>query len=298
MEQLRDIFPPRKDSAMLYLILAVISSASMAIVLKIFHTQRGNRYGIILGNYLTCILLAGITLPDKSLLLREDPVTLSFGCLGGFFFVAGLVMMQSSIPKNGAALTSAFARLGLILPLFVSIVFLGERPSPRQIAGLALVFAALILINSGKEEGGSSRRPAAPLLLILTLLGCGSADGLAKIFERFGDRSRDGLYFFILFTMAALLAVLLLILEYRRTGKKIRLTEFLAGVLVGIPNYYSSTLLLAALVRLPAFLVYPCFSTGTILLVAVVSFLVFRESPGRRQRIGLALILAALILLS
>ena len=39
---------------MLVLFLAMLSSASMALVLKLFRAQKGNRYGLLLGNYLTC----------------------------------------------------------------------------------------------------------------------------------------------------------------------------------------------------------------------------------------------------
>ena len=52
-----------------YLILATCSSAVMAIVLRIFQNSKGNRYGIILGNYLFCILISWISLPDRSLVL-------------------------------------------------------------------------------------------------------------------------------------------------------------------------------------------------------------------------------------
>ncbi len=283
---------------MIYLLLAIAGSASMSIVLKIFHTQNGNRYGILLGNYLTCLLTAGVLLPDKGLIFHGSPITVAFGAVGGFFFVGGLVMMQSSIARNGATMTAAFARLGLIIPLLISIVFLGERPGLLSVLGIALAFAALIVIHT--EPGGekTSAAAGAPILLLLTLLMCGTSDGLAKLFERAGERSQDTLYFFYVFAMASLLTFALSVWEYRRTGKKIILRELLAGILVGIPNYFSSVLLLAALVRLPAFLVYPCFSTATILLVAVVSAFLFKEYPGRRQRAGLALILCALVLLN
>ena len=41
-----------------YLLLAILCSAAMAIVLKRFKDPAGNRYGIILGNYLTCVVIA------------------------------------------------------------------------------------------------------------------------------------------------------------------------------------------------------------------------------------------------
>ena len=74
--------------------------------------------------------------------------------------------------------------------------------------------------------------------------------------------------------------------------------ELLAGVIVGVPNYYSSYLLLRALQQLPAFLVYTLFSTGTILLVMLFSLIFFKERLNKRQLFGIVLIFGALILLN
>ena len=60
---------------MSYLILATCSSAVLAIVLRIFQNSKGNRYGIILGNYLVCILISWISLPDRSMILRGSLIT-------------------------------------------------------------------------------------------------------------------------------------------------------------------------------------------------------------------------------
>ena len=67
---------------------------------------------------------------------------------------------------------------------------------------------------------------------------------------------------------------------------------------MGIPNYFSTSLLLAAVTRLPAYLVYPCFSVGTILIVSFVSVLLLKDKMTRRQVYGCGLILAALVLLN
>lgn len=284
---------------MIQLLFAILSSASMALVLKLFRTQRGNRYGILLGNYLTCVLIALLSLPNRGQILSGSLSTLLWGLGAGVLFVAGLVTMQSSVRRNGATLSAAFAKLGLLVTLAVSVLCFGERPGLLQLLGAALVLAALVLIHAGggeqREEGGVSR--SLPLLL-LTLLAGGGADAMAKVFEQLGRPGEDRLYFFYLFLTAAVLTGALALLERRRTGKRILLPELAAGIAVGVPNYFSSYLLLAALQRLPAFLVYPVFSTGTILLVLLLSALLFRERLSRRQVLGMGLILAALVLLN
>ena len=284
-----------------FLVLAIVSSGSMALIMKAFQNEEGNRYGIILGNYLTCILVGFLMLPDKTQVLRTERMTLLCGGIGGILFVAGLVFMQSSIAANGAILTSAFSRLGLLVPLLISIVFYREKPGIFQILGLVLTAAAMRLIGAGGEDDAAAKdsgQAGKPLLLICVLFACGFADSMAKIFQNVGNREQDELYFFYIFLFAAILTGILLLREKYRNGKKVRSKDLLSGIAVGIPNYFASALLLQALRRIPAIIVYPSVSTGTILLVTLISAILFKERPGRRQWIGLGLILAALILLN
>ena len=165
-----------------------------------------------------------------------------------------------------------------------------------------MVFLAFWLISTDKgsfqEQSSNNALQVKPLLLLLVLVTFGGGDAMARIFNHVGLESENQLYFLILFTVASILTLILLILEYRKTGKKLILKEFLVGILVGIPNYFSSALLLRALYGLPAFIVYPCFSAGTLLLVTILGAAVFKERPGRKAWIGLGIIIIALVCLN
>ena len=150
---------------------------------------------------------------------------------------------------------------------------------------------------SGKDEKAPERAPQLSLLL-LTLLTGGCGDVMIKIYEEVGNSAEGTVFFFYLFATAALLTSVLAFWEFRRSGRKLLLKEMAAGIAVGIPNYFSSFLILQVLQVLPAFVTYSVYSTGTILLVLVMSALLFREKPGRRQLYGIVLILAALVLLN
>ncbi len=301
----------------LYLFLATFSSALMAIFLKAFQSDTDNRYGILVGNYITCLVLALVVMPDRSLLLHPQPATLVCGLVCGVLFVACLIVMQSSIRANGAILTSAFGKLGLLIPLAAGILVLHETPTPIQWVGIVLVIAAILMINRQEDNQGNASRSAGDtatddnsanvsasrstrglLLLLLVLLISGFADGMAKVFEQVGERSQDTLYIFIVFLVAGLFAFALMILETKKTGRKVSRNNLLAGITVGIPNYFSSLLLLKTLAKLPAFITYPAFSTGAILIVTLVSTVAFKEKPGKAQILGLGMILVALILLN
>ena len=276
---------------MLFLVLATLSSSVLALVLK--RLNSGNTYGVYFFNYVTCALLSFLTLEDKAL-WRGDPLPLWLGAVGGLVYLASLAVYGYSIRKSGAVLASVFTRLGVLVPIGISVAFLGERPSWLQGAGIALAVAAAVVMN-GLPRGGASR-PGGKLLLplLLTLLFNGCSDSMSKIFAYAGRREEDGLFVFFIFFFAGLFTLVPL----ARGGKGLTRRDLLLGALVGVPNFCASRLLLAALTRLPAFVVYPCYSVGAILVISVASFILFRERLNRRQLGAVGMILGALVLLN
>lgn len=275
---------------MTYLILAMICSASLAVVLRLSETYSSNKYGILTGNYVTCMIMGFLALPEKNLLPSGGLTALWAGGFNGVVFLGSLLLLQLNIKKNGAVLASTFSKLGILLPVVASILFLGERPTFLQAAGILLVVAAIVVLNLEKGENQASFKAG---LLLLTICS-GTADGMAKVFEAIGERAYDGLFLFYTFLIAFLLSLIPLI----HSRKKIKPVDIISGILVGIPNYLSTWFLLAALSRLPAYLAYPSYSVGTILIVSFVSVFLLKDKMTRKQLCGCGLILAALAMLN
>lgn len=283
---------------MIYLIFAILFSASLALALRISETFSDNRYGILVGNYVTCLVVAFVLLPDKNIFAAGSRTAVLTGIVNGFLFTGNLVLMQKCIRENGAVLSSAFAKLGIVIPVTASILFLGEIPTLFQLVGIVLVIVAIWVINSEGDRGcGRRRRMGSAGLLLVLFVVSGMADGMSKVTER---SARDGL---------CVVFVLYVpdrtgsddnsgFFEQQRTRRKIGKMDFLSGVAVGFPNYFSTSLLLASVSRLPAYIVYPSFSVGTILVVSFVSVLVIGDPISRRQIGGCGIILVALALLN
>lgn len=278
---------------MLFLVLAVLASSVLAVVLK--YLNSGYTYGVYLINYVTCALLAFVTMNPRSL-WNGDPFPLGLGVVSGFLYLAGLVVYAYSIRKNGAVLSSVFTRLGVLVPVLVSVAMFGERPTWLQCAGIAVAIAAAVVMNGLPQKGSKQGVAGAMSLgaLLLTLLFNGSADSMSKIFTQLGSRRDDGLFVFYIFLFAGLFTLVLLLRERQKLTRR----DLLFGVLVGVPNFFSSRLLLAALTELPAFLVYPSYSVGAILVISCASFFLFRERLQPRQLGAVGMILGALVLLN
>lgn len=278
---------------MFFLLLAMMASSVLAIVLRYLNT--GYAYGVYFINYVTCAVLAFATLEGKTL-WTGDPTPLWLGAVAGFFYLSSLAAYGYSIHKNGAILSSMFTRLGVLVPIFLSILLFHERPTLAQGLGVGLAVLAAVVMNGlpQKHQRSPGGKTIYPLALALALLLNGASDSMSKIFTQLGRRQDDGLFVFYIFLFAGLFTLALLLKERRPFTRR----ELLFGVLVGVPNFFSSRLLLAALTELPAFLVYPSYSVGVILIVSLVSFFLFRERLGRRQLGAVGMILASLVLLN
>lgn len=278
---------------MLFLLLALLFSAVLALVLKYLNTS--SPYGVYFVNYITCTVLAFAAMEPKAL-YNGDLIPCWLGGVTGLIYLASLSANGYSIHKNGAILSSVFTRLGVLVPILVSVTLFGERPTLLQGLGVALAVAAAVLMNGlpGKAEHPAAGGKIFLLPLVLTLLLNGAADAMSKVFTQLGRRQDDGLFMFYIFLFAGLATLVLLLKEHRALTRR----DVFFGVLVGVPNFLSSRLLLAALTQLPAFLVYPSYSVGVILVISVVSYFLFRERLNTLQMAAAGMILAALVLLN
>ena len=277
---------------MLFLLLAIFSSSMISIVMRFSSGKITANLSMLATNYFICSLL-GAAYAGFDLAAAEDPGfsrTVVIGLISGVLYLAAFVAFQTNTNKRGVVLSSVFMKLGLLVPIVVSVLFFKELPTAVQIIGFCIAIFAILLINLRNDGSGKG----FGFGLILMLLLSGGADVMAKIFDVFAPQAHSALYLFYNFATAFTLCVLLVIQKKERPG----LRELLYGALIGIPNFFSAKFLLASLTKLPAVVVYPSFSVGTMLIVTMIGVLVFRERLSKLQWGAMGAIVAALILLN
>ncbi len=278
---------------MLYLILAIASSALVSIMMRFSEKYIQNTMGMFMANYTVCLFMSWLYLGEWNLFVREAGIgfTVGLGILNGMLYLGGFVLMKRSMTYNGAMLSSAFMKLGILVPTLMAIAVFGERPEVLQLLGIATAVAAVVLINFEKEQTGAGNRK---ILLLLLLLVNGFADSTSNIYDKMGNPGLKDHFLFYTFLVALLLAAVMAL-----AGKgKIRWQDLAFGVLIGVPNYFSARFLLLALGEVAAVIAYPVFSVGTIIVVSTVSMLVWKERLSRQKKLALGLVLLALVLLN
>lgn len=277
---------------MIYLVLAVASSAMVSIVMRLSEGRTRGQVSMLAVNYIMCLCLAGFYMGFHRMLPQIEGLGLAagLGAFNGLLYLLGFILLQINVRKNGVVLSATFMKLGLLVPMAISVVLFGEIPNIPQTIGFILAVTAIILINFEKGQSNTGFK----LGLILMLLAGGGGDAMSKIFEEFGNPALSEQFLFFTFACALILCVILMLYKKERPG----VSDLFFGLLIGIPNYFSARFLLKALGSLSAVIVYPTYSVATIVTVTLTGLLFFREKLGKRQLTAVGIILAALTLLN
>lgn len=276
---------------MIYLILAIVSSAMISVLMRISEKYSRSGMAKLAMNYLMCCVLGIAYAGGTELFPRCDGMglTVLLAAVSGILYLAGFVLMQWNISRNGVVLTATFMKLGVIVPTTISILVFGENPRLTQLIGIAAAICAIFLIQGRGERGAGSI-----LGLVAVMLAGGGGDVMAKVFDETAPAALKNQFLLYIFIVAFALCVVLCIAKKQKPA----LMDMLFGLAIGIPNYYSARFLLLSIGEIPAMVAYPSFSVGTIVVVALVGVACFKEKLNKRKLLALGVILAALVLLN
>ena len=279
---------------MIYLLLTMICGSMLSIVIRCSNGRVRSSTGMIAANYFTCVVMALCFLGfGRKLLPTTEGLgkTFGLGMLNGVFFMTALMANRYNIKRVGVVLPNLFSKLGaLLVPLVISILLFGELPGTLQVAGFILAILAIVLMNA---HGGSHGVTATAMLLLLLFME-GMASSMSKVYREVGNPLLSDHFLLFTFTSACLLCIVVLICRHEKPGWM----EMLFGAMIGVPNFLAARFVLKALETLPAIIVYPSRSVGTILIVTFAGIFFFRERLSKRQVIAMPVIFAALVLLN
>lgn len=277
---------------MFYLILAVIASTLISIAMRLGGKYAKNNISMLAANYFMCLVLSFVYTGGNQLLSAPSGMgtAVGLGLFNGLLYLVSFVLFQFNIKRNGVVLSTTFMKLGILVSIFISIVIFKEIPGVGQAIGFVIALVAIVLINFEKEQTSADFKIGLILLLVIG----GSAEAMSKVYEELGTVEAQNQ--FLLFTFAAAFVVCVIFAVFKK--QKMTWMDFLWGLIIGIPNYYSARFLLKALGTVPAVVAYPTYSVATIVLVSLTGMLIFKEKISLRQKLAIGIILVALVLLN
>lgn len=282
---------------MLFLLLATLASAGNALTMKFAGSRSDNKWALLLFNYVTATVLSALSAVRSGLAVGEvTPREWALGLVTGVLFISTFALLQLNVRKNGATVSSSLARMGAVIPMLLSIALFGEYPTLAGAGGIVVAIAATLLLSIPQAEASDADVPAssARRLLIPMVLAGGISDTMPKVFEATGNPAHEEAFILTTFAMALAICLVMLLRAHERPAA----VDIACGVMLGTFNFFSTDLMLRALMELPAYVVYTGFSMGVVLLTYAVNALVMHERLTRRDHAALALVLLALALIN
>ena len=217
-------------------------------------------------------------------------------CLIGAGFYGTFAAYQNG-PYGLTRLVSGFY---LLFTIFYGIVFLKESTTVMTYIGIAMVIAAMVLINYKKSDEKSEKRGS--LKWLFWVLASTVANGFIGIITRyqqirFEDACSNEFQFVSFFGGFVLLALIGLVVDKDKLGRVIKtgsLYGFGAGILNGAKNF----LTLVIYLYLPLSIVSPLKMGLSLVGSFAVAFLMYKERYTKKQLLGVAIGAAAIIILT
>jgi drug/metabolite transporter (DMT)-like permease len=272
---------------------AALCSIAIALILKVNERRGGSRIVLAGANYIVASILALLLLRGKAS-VPSGP-TLTLGISTGIVYVLGFLVLMKGISRGPLAVPVTVMRLSVAVPVIVSIAIWSESPGSYQLAGLAAGFAAIVLFGLGIGDGGERGKGGRGfyMIMIAMFLVMGLGDVLLKAFREISPDYERLSFTWILFTVAALFTWLVAL-----AGRvRVKRSTFLLGLLLGIPNLFSTVFTLLALRSIPASVTFPFINLTVIFGSTLLGFIFWGEKLGRIATAGLIAAAVALVLL-
>ena len=292
---------------MLYLLLSILLSVGLLINFRLFPRFNIPTVPVIILNYFVCFLL-GYSLMGKEESFQLDlNVSWTWYCLAlGMGFIITFMLSGAATQRIGMTLTSLANNISLIIPVLFSLfVFESEGLAfgPINYTGLVIGIIA-VGIATYKADGSDHKAgfwQSGGLALAVFICYGISNTAINYIQMNLIKNSPGAIPVMLIMVLGAILCGILLGIYRGIKGlDQWNWKVLLASITLGVPNFLSFYFLIMALnyYGSSGAFVYPLYNMGVILVSAFISVLLFKEKLNNMNKVGLALAVLAIVLIS
>lgn len=279
------------------LVLAIVFSAMIPVLLKYAHKKELSDEVILTFNYVIATIISisfVVVKRDEYQGVFNDFDTIRrlviIGVVTGLMYYGAFYFYQKSVKDNGVSISIAVGKMGIVIPMILSLILWREFPSSIQWIGIVVSIIAIAIINVAPKDFAKTSLKTS--LLLFFIIG-GLGDFANKLFEvMVGSNSKD------LFLAVVFLSALIVSLFRTVKFKAINKLSIIYGFAVGIPNMLTAYFLISALSKMNATVVFPMYSGGAIMLSMIWSLFAFKERLKAKEITGVLLIILALVLIN
>ncbi len=284
------------------LVLCILVNAAIGVIFKLFGKYNIDNLSAIVVNYFVCVVTAYLT-------FRIDVIPLDLfekkwfliAVFLGFVFILIFNLVALTVQNFGIVIATIFQRMSLLAPAIIGILFFGESGDLNKWMAILLAVCSIVLLSYRKSQHSTKKTSIWLWLLPLaTWFGSSIIDASLYLVEiKKIAPNGDVQFTSTLFLMAGLAGTILWSIRYLRTKKKSSRKDIYAGIILGIPNFFSIYLILLILAQgYEGSVFFPILNVGILSMAAIFGFVFFKEKISTTKKFGFALAILSIILLS
>jgi len=286
---------------MYHLILTIILTSYLFFAFKLFPRFKVNTFHAIIVNYVTCVS-TGVLFSYQDINFEHivhSPWLFPTIVLG-LLFISVFYLIAYSSQKTGVTITSVASKMSLIVPVIISLFFIKKDFEHYTLLDYLVIVIAILSVVLSSIKKDASKNNAKVWIPIIVFIGTGTVDTLINyVNSLFTHVSDEKISPIIGFFSAGCFGIVILIYQLIKTRKGISLHSIIAGVLLGVPNYFSIYFLLKTLSHFDSngAFVFPITNIGVILFSTFISLIFFKERLSTSNYIGIGMGVLALVCL-
>lgn len=284
---------------MIFLLLSILFSTGLFIIFKYFGIYKVDVLKAICVNYIVAFSL-GFLLAERKIPITEIYLEPWFygALILGTLFVCVFFVMAMTAQKNGVSVTSIAGKMSVVVPVFFGIVLYNESVTFLKIVGIVIALIAVYLSSVKKEKSENNGTLLFPILLFL---GSGIIDTLLKYIQTNHVADQDiSIFSGSLFGIAAIVGFTILGIRTLKKPAAFGLKNIIAGIVLGVPNYFSIIFLIKALQNknFESSTLFTVNNVGIVVVSTLVGLLLFKEKFSLKNKLGVALAILGIVLVT
>jgi drug/metabolite transporter (DMT)-like permease len=287
---------------MIFLALSIIASTLIFVIFRLFASYNINTLQAIVVNYFVACS-CGVIGYQNSIELSAIPqynwfyYTLALGAL----FIIVFNLMAITTQHNGLSVVSVATKMALVIPIAFGLWYYKEPLGPFKAAGIVLALIAVYLV-AVKKDSSIILQKKNLVFPVLVFLGSGLIDTSLNFLQNdfITDKSLIPLFSSTIFLTAGVIGIMVLVAQKIKGVLVLEFKNIIAGIVLGIPNYFSIYFLVKAL-RSDLFDssgIFTINNVGIVIISTLLGIVFFKEQLSVKNWIGITLAVISIALVS
>lgn len=287
---------------MIPLVLSIIASTFIFVLFRLFARYSINTLQAIVVNYFVACS-CGIIGYQNSIEIYAIPkydwfyYTVALGAL----FIIVFNLMATTTQRSGLSVVSVATKMALVIPIGFGLWYYQEPLGPFKAIGIILALAAVYLV-SVKNRSGVILQNRNLMFPVLVFFGSGLIDTSLNFLQNdfIKDKSLIPLFSSTIFMTAGVIGIMVLVVQKIKGVLFLEYKNIIAGVVLGIPNYFSIYFLVKALRSnlLDSSGIFTINNVAIVIISTLLGIVFFKEQLSLKNWIGIILAVISIALVS